>query len=101
MQLSSTTMLTVAATLAWITWAATAAPIMNSTTNASAAVGGNGSSAGDRQFEFHYNCSSAEAQSKNESNSTHIDFAIGLFVLKDYLKGVRVCLLALCSRPEP
>ena len=94
MQISTKTVVFLAATLGCITWAVEAAPLMNSTTDASTSAGNESSaSSSNLQFEFRYNCSSLEVPTKNESNSTYFDFAIGLFVLKEYLKGVRVSYL--------
>jgi hypothetical protein len=100
MQISTKTVVFLAATFGCITWAVEAAPLMNSTTDATTGAG-NGSSAGSSNlhFEFRYNCSSLEVPSKNESNSTYYDFAIGLYVLKVYLKGVRVSYLPASAVP--
>ena len=92
-------MLTVAViALVWITWGTEAAPLVNTTSNTTEMSAGAGNETASRvdlpQFEFSYNCSSEDMTSKNESNSTYLDFAIGLFVVKDYLKGVRV---SICS----
>lgn len=86
--ISSTTsiMLTMAA-LACTTWSA---PILNNSMNTTASVGNSSSAGNDLNFEFRYNCSAEEELSKNESNTTYLDFGIGLFVMKDYLKSVRV-----------
>jgi hypothetical protein len=44
-----------------------------------------------REFEFTApNCSTIEPEDANLSNRTHLDFAIGLSILKTYLKGVLV-----------
>lgn len=81
------TVAVILAASARITWAA---PIMNNTTSSAMNSSNSSSEVPDaNRFDFQYNCSN-QLPSANQSNVTYVDFAIGVFILKDYLKGVRV-----------
>lgn len=75
------------AALACITWAegAPVTPDTDASSNETATT---------HEFEFSApNCSLLEPADANLNNRTHLDFAIGLYVLKTYLKGVLVSII--------